>query len=90
VNPPESPTLPFIQSKNNFLRSPRHRIDVSLPVAANAVFSLFDDVAHPMSTGHTARRVYWSNGYNPEFIYNQAAPLERRTELATQYRHTRV
>lgn len=71
VNTSELAAPSLIQTKNDFFDSLCNRVDASLPIAANVVLSLLDDVAVPASTHHPARRLYRFYRNNSVFLFDQ-------------------
>ena len=71
VNTSEFATLSLVQTKNDFFNGPSNRVDASLPVAANAVLALLDDVAVPNVAGHSAWRLHRLYRNNSVFFFDQ-------------------
>lgn len=72
MNTSELATLSLVQAKNDFFHGPCHRIDTSLPIAANAVLALLDDVAVPKGTGHSAWRLHRLYRNYSVFFFDQS------------------
>lgn len=72
VNTSELATLPLVQAKNDFFHRPCNRVDASLPIAANAVLALPDDVAVPNGAGHSAWRLHRLYRNNSVFFFDQS------------------
>ena len=88
MDTPESPAPPFIQANNDFFHGLRDRVDASLPVATNIVFTLLDDIAVPAGADRSARRVYRLHRDNSILFFDQWDRFVERTEEKTTIRAT--
>lgn len=90
MNTPELAAPPFVQPDDNLFDSPRDRPEIALPIAANVVLPLPDDIAMPAGTIHVPGRIYRLDRYDSIVFFDQGDNVDMRINEEITIRSMRV